>query len=88
MNKQAVSNISVAAFLLMTLLTAGSAAAQTNTVYGSGALESPASNDLGDSAFGVGTLDSPTSGINNTAIGLQALTSNTTGKDNTASGVS
>jgi len=50
MNKQARSTFPAAAFLLITLLSAGTAAA-LNTHYGTGALASP-SGDLDDSAFG------------------------------------
>jgi len=86
-NKQARLNIPVTAFLLITLLSVGSAAAQTNTMYGSGALASPSSVNLEDSAFGFDALTSPTSGYGNTATGGGALSSNTTGSINTASGL-
>src|SRR5262245_34687677 len=62
------------------------AVAQNNTFYGSGALASPSSMDLFDSAFGFRSLNSPTSGTNNTAIGAAALLSNTSGFNETACG--
>ncbi len=86
MNKHASFNFLVAAFLLITLLGVGTAAAQDNTAYGSGALQNPLSSYLYDSAFGLGALYSPTSGLYNTAVGTFALFSNTTGNYNTATG--
>jgi hypothetical protein len=78
--------ISLAIVLAITLSSAGTAAAQ-NTNFGTGALASPSSPNLFDSAFGFDALNSPTSGLDNTAIGASALQSNTDGTDNTASGV-
>ena len=78
--------ISLATVLAITLSSAGTAAAQNNTEFGTGALASPSSPNLADSAFGFFALNSPTSGLDNTAIGASALQSNTTGSDNTASG--
>jgi len=86
MNWKGSLNFLAAAFLFLTFLSAGTAAAQTNTVYGIGALANPSSNATGNSAFGYFALFSTTSGFNNTAIGGSALGSNTTGSHNTASG--
>jgi hypothetical protein len=77
--------ICLATVLAITLSSAGTAAAQ-NTAFGTGALPSPSSPDLFDSAFGFDTLNSPTSGRINTASGAGALSHNTTGSNNTASG--
>ncbi len=85
MNKQVSFNFLAVAVLLITLLSAGTAAAQ-NTAYGTGALASPSSAYLADSAFGFEALHSRTSGFDNTATGAYALFSNTTGGGNTASG--
>ncbi len=76
----------LAIVLLGALSLASTAAAQRNTAFGTGALASPASPDLDDSAFGFRTLNSATSGTNNTAIGAAALFSNTTGYNETACG--
>ena len=57
MNKQTSFNFPVAAFLLATLLSAGTAGAfDTNTAAGYGALASPSSSFLDDSAFGFDEL--------------------------------
>src|SRR5271166_5416500 len=69
MNKQTSLNFPLAAFLLVALLGASTAGAQTNTKYGTGALGNPSSSFLFDSAFGYGALSSPTSGEFNTAVG-------------------
>ena len=73
--------------VLGALVCAGSAAAQENTKLGTGALPSPSSPVLFDSAFGSNALNSPTSGPSNTAIGALALSRDTTGQGNTATGV-
>jgi len=72
--------------LLTALIGAGSATAQGNTKFGTGAL---AHNTTGtnDSAFGFNALFSNTTGSNNTASGYFALINNTTGSSNTASGL-
>jgi hypothetical protein len=80
--------ISLATVLAITLSSAGTAAAQNNTAFGTGALASPSSPFLGDSAFGFHALNSPTSGTENTAVGASALQSNSAGTGNTASGFS
>ena len=64
--------------VLITIMSVGRSFAQSNTHYGDGALISPLSADLSDSAFGFRALNTPTSGTNNTAIGAAALLSNTT----------
>ena len=74
--------IFLATVLAITLSSAGTAAAQTNTAFGTGALASPSSPNLFDSAFGFKALNSPTSGVDNTAIGASALQSNTDGENN------
>jgi trimeric autotransporter adhesin len=86
MNNRTSFNILLMVFLLITFLSAGTGAAQTNTAVGTGALTHQSSNDLFDSAFGYNALSSPTSGTNNTANGAAALLSNSTGFNNTASG--
>jgi Chaperone of endosialidase len=63
----------------------GSAAAQTNTAYGTGALENNTSG-YWDSAFGYYSLFNNTIGYGNTASGYAALQYNTTGSWNTAIG--
>jgi len=86
MKRLAVSfHFSVAVVLVIALSSAGTAVAQ-NTEFGSGALPSPSSNLLWDSAFGFDALNSPTSGTGNTACGDAALQLNTAGAYNTASG--
>jgi hypothetical protein len=87
MNRQHSLNFLMAAFLLITLLSAGTTAAQSNTVFGTQALPSPSSSDLGDSAFGNYALHYNTTGDSNTATGNVALVHNTTGHSNTANGV-
>jgi len=77
---------SLALASLIGLSSAGIAVAQTNTAFGAGALASPSSANLSDSAFGFLALNSPTSGTGNTASGVNALYSNTTGSSNTATG--
>ncbi len=44
------------------------------------------SDNSGNSGFGTGTLQSLTTGYNNTAVGIAALASNTKGNHNTSSG--
>jgi hypothetical protein len=56
--------ISLATVLAISLSTAGTAAAQTNTVFGTGALAGPSSPNLNDSAFGFKALNANTSGFN------------------------
>jgi len=63
----------------------GSAAAQTNTAYGTGAL--PGNTGSDNSAFGYNTLFSNTTGFWNTAVGATALINNSAGAENTAIGV-
>jgi hypothetical protein len=70
---------------LALFLTVGTAFAQQNTAFGTGALQSNTSG-YENSAFGFDALFSNTSGFENTAVGDLVLTSNTTGYDNTASG--
>jgi hypothetical protein len=64
----------------------GSATAQTNTAYGTGALQN---NTTGtdNSAFGYNALFTNTKGFWNTAVGSTALLNNTEGAENTAVGV-
>lgn len=62
----------------------GSAAAQTNTKFGNGALANNKGSE--NSAFGFNALFSNTTGVNNTASGFAALLSNTTANNNTATG--
>jgi len=90
MNKKASLNFLAAAILFFTLLSAGRAAAQigNNTKFGTGALITPSSNSLADSAFGFEALSANSTGSFNTASGLQALGANGTGSHNTASGAS
>jgi hypothetical protein len=80
--------ISLTIVLAITLSGAGTAAAQTNTAFGTGALPSPSSPNLNDSAFGFHAINAPTEGGSNTAIGASALANNTEGSSNTASGSS
>src|SRR5579864_3857222 len=87
MNKRARFNFPMAAFLLITVLGAGTAAAQNNTALGDGALANPLASNLDDSAVGLYALHVPTSGVNNTAVGAYALFQNTTGHHNAAIGV-
>ena len=47
---------SMAAVLVTAFLSVGTAAAQSNTAVGAGALPSPSTNDLFDSAFGFDAL--------------------------------
>src|SRR5215471_8154753 len=87
MKTQAVNfSFFVAVAAGIALITASTAVAQTNTMLGTGALASPSSPDLFDSAFGFNALNGPTSGTNNTACGASALSVETNGFDNTASG--
>src|SRR5579863_9276559 len=86
LNRQARFNFPAAAYLLITLLSAGTAFAQTNTAFGTGALASPGSINLSDSAFGYFALTSPTTGDLDTAVGVDALRNDNTGSDNTAIG--
>jgi hypothetical protein len=88
MNKKASLNFLAAAFLFITLLSAGSAAAQaTNTAYGRDALASSLSPNEFCSAFGFEVLFSNRMGTYNTASGTQAMQFNDSGSYNTASGV-
>ena len=86
MNKQSSFYFLVVSLLLIALSGAGTAAAQDNTSFGSGALANPSAINLEDSAFGAFALQSPTSGFANTAVGAFTLTNNSTGGSNTASG--
>src|SRR5271156_2166134 len=95
MSKASV-NFLVASFLLIALVSAGTAAAQagSDTCAGSGAtiggtctpLTNTTSGNNSNTALGGGALNSNTTGVQNTASGYSALFSNTTGFQNTASG--
>jgi hypothetical protein len=76
----------VCALSTVLLSAAGIAAAQSNTAYGTGALQNNKSG-TDNSAFGFNALFSNTTGFWNTAVGDTALTNNTLGAENTAVGV-
>jgi trimeric autotransporter adhesin len=73
------------AFLFITLSLLQQAAAQTNTRYGTNALN-PATTGNFNSAFGYNALRYNTSGFQNTATGSLTLRNNTSGSNNSASG--
>jgi hypothetical protein len=80
--KQVLRVCALGAILLSTV---GTAFAQSNTAYGSGALQNNVSGTE-DSAFGNSALFNNTSGYWNSALGFYGLFSNTIGHGNTASG--
>src|SRR5271166_3148473 len=75
------------AAIMAVALSWGTAAAQSDTGYGLGALNNGAF-DNNNSAFGFETLFSDSSGYENTAVGANSLFANSTGYENTAAGVS
>src|SRR5580658_6566921 len=76
--------------LAVCLVMLASMAAMAQTYYGNNACGTNSGSydcNPGDSAFGVSTLSSETTGNYNTAIGDAALSSNTSGTYDTATGV-
>ncbi len=80
------SLLPLAGLVVIALSGAGSAAAQTNTNLGNGALSS-ITTGVNDTALGFDALKSNTSGVNNTATGANSLSQNTIGVNNTANGL-
>src|SRR5262249_10643246 len=76
-----------AAIVLVAVAGWGTAAAQSDTAFGLGALNN-GSFDNNNSAFGFETLFSDSSGYDNSAFGANSMFANSTGYDNTAAGVS
>jgi hypothetical protein len=74
-----------AAIILVALAGWGTAAAQSDTGYGLGALNN-GSFDNNNSAFGFDTLFSDSSGYENSAFGANSMFANSTGYENTAAG--
>ena len=64
----------------------GSAGISTNTVVGQGALNSPTSTGINNTAVGQNSLSQNTTGLENTAVGIGSLQLNQTGNQNTAVG--
>jgi Chaperone of endosialidase len=76
----------VCALSTVLLDAAGIAVAQSNTAYGTGALQNNTSG-TDNSAFGYNALFTNNTGFWNTAVGATALNNNTAGAENTAIGV-
>jgi len=84
-NSRGLRACSLGVVLLSVLLVGTAAFAQTNTAYGSGALQSNTSG-FDNSAFGFDALFANTEGAHNTATGSDTLLVNTFGNDDTATG--
>jgi hypothetical protein len=82
--KQYLRVLTLAYLPAILLAVVGTAAAQTNTAFGDGALEN--NQGFENSAFGVNALFNNITGMNNTASGFSALLSNTAADNNTATG--
>jgi hypothetical protein len=82
--KQYLRVLTLAYLPAILLAVVGTAAAQTNTAFGDGALENNQGSE--NSAFGFDALFNNITGMNNTASGFGALLSNTAADNNTATG--
>jgi hypothetical protein len=82
--KQYLRVLTLAYLPAILLAVVGTAAAQTNTAFGDGALENNHGSE--NSALGFEALFNNTTGINNTPSGFAALLSNTAADNNTATG--